>query len=94
MIVSCPTCRQRIPADDVNVQLAIAKCAACNVVFEFADQVGRDRAPIRDRGTVPMPKGIRVEELGSDLTISWRWWRWSALFLLFFCIIWDGFLVF
>ena len=26
--------------------------------------------------------------------MSWRWWTWAHLFLVFFCIAWDGFLVF
>src|SRR5512135_1107160 len=94
MEIGCPTCRQPIPAEEVNVQLAIAKCPACNVLFNFAEQVGGRRAAVRKRVAVPMPKGIQVEEFGPDLVISWRWWRWPILFLVFFCIAWDGFLVF
>ena len=39
---------------------------------------------------MPMPPGITVEPAGRDLTIHRSWFTWAALFLVFFCLIWDG----
>ncbi len=36
MHITCPSCRRVIPADDINVKSAIAKCTACHEIFSFA----------------------------------------------------------
>lgn len=53
---------------------------------------GRDA--LRERARVPMPRGIEVDDRGSDLRLSRRWFTPMALFLVFFCAAWDAFLVF
>jgi len=93
MSLYCRTCGEPIPAEDVNIDLAIAKCRACDAVFCFGHRIGREPAD-RKRAEVPMPKGIAVEQWGNDLTITRRWFSPVFVFLLFFCIAWDGFLVF
>ncbi len=94
MQLSCPDCGRAIPAADVNIGLALAKCSQCHNVFNFGKDLGARPitavAPMRD---VPLPAKFRVEELGQELTISWSWYQHGLWFLLFFCIFWDGFLV-
>jgi len=51
--------------------------------------VGGSYGPSTTRGAVPMPPGITVEAIGSDLTIHRSWFGWGAVFLVFFCLIWD-----
>lgn len=41
-----------------------------------------------------MPRGVVVHEMGSRLRVTWRWFSPAILFLVFFCVFWDGFLVF
>ena len=41
----------------------------------------------------PPPKGISVDAKDHYLFIKRRWFRWSFIFLTFFCLFWDGFLV-
>lgn len=96
MMLTCHSCSKPIPAADINIKLAIAKCGACDAVFSFADELGvdqRERA-IAERPVVPTPKGYTVENFGSELEISRRWFTPAILFLVFFCVLWDGFLVF
>ncbi len=92
----CKTCGEGIRAEDVNIDLAIAKCGACNAVFGFADQLDGDEPTRgrRKRGAVPLPAGVKVDELGPGLTLVRRWFSPVLFFLLFFCIAWDAFLVF
>lgn len=45
------------------------------------------------RAAVPMPPRFTVEQ-GASLKITWRWFGPQFLFLVFFCVFWDGFLVF
>jgi hypothetical protein len=89
MQLSCRGCSKPIPAEDVNIKLAIAKCSTCNAVFSFADSLGADaRQPaIAARPTVPTPKGYTVENWSNDLIISRRWFTAAVLFLVFFGVI-------
>jgi hypothetical protein len=43
---------------------------------------------------VPKPRGIKVDDDGYRLRIRRRWFGPQYIFLLFFCIAWDAFLVF
>jgi hypothetical protein len=93
--LDCPSCGRQIAAADIHLERTLAKCVACNTVFNFAHLVaapGVD-APLQ-RPRVPPPPRWQVDDWGSDLRIRWRWWTPVALFLLFFCVAWDSFLVF
>jgi len=50
--------------------------------------------PKVDVPEVPIPERFKVEHTANELVVSWRWWKAQFLFLLFFCIAWDGFLLF
>jgi hypothetical protein len=107
--IHCPQCRKKVPATAVNVERMVAKCDACDAVFDFSEQVERSRVPLDAAPTapVPLPPGIKVEredaavfgdyrnapKAGGKLVIQRRWFRWALLPLLGFCVFWDGFLV-
>jgi hypothetical protein len=112
MDIVCKRCRASIPAADVNLEHRMAKCRACNSVFDFSSQLGAaEPAPIgRRRAPVPMPVGLEIVEDGGGrredggyrdapggggkLVIARRWFSARLFFMVFFCIAWDGFLVF
>jgi hypothetical protein len=95
MQLSCPACGTDIRADDVSLENLVAKCASCDEVFGFDDRVDRPRkAKPKGSSPIPLPKGIRVREGVGGLRITRRWFTPGILFLLFFCVFWDGFLVF
>ncbi len=91
--LECPQCGRSIPSEDINVQAAIAKCSACGAVFGFADKVPGARAESR-KPVVDLPRRFSVAQDGADLVITRRWFSPSFVFLLFFCVFWDGFLAF
>jgi hypothetical protein len=91
MQLSCKTCGKAIPAQDVNIDKAIAKCQACHAVFSFMDQV--QSAPAGPRPPVPLPARMRIDNWGPELAITRSWYTHAVWFLLVFCIFWDGFLV-
>ena len=93
MKLSCPACGAAVPASDVNIQQAIAKCGRCNEVFRLDQTLAPAKQTAENRAEVPLPKKFKVDDLGTELTISWSWFSPSILFLLFFCVFWDGFLV-
>lgn len=67
MQIQCRSCRAKIQAEDVNLDRMLAKCRACNAIFDFSNQVDAPPTPSpakarRDRGEVPMPGKLKVEE--------------------------------
>jgi hypothetical protein len=93
MQVQCSTCRSKLPAEDVNIDTVLAKCRSCNSVFDFSDQVRLEKIPEtkvkRDRGDIPLPRQIRVDDRGRTLEITRRWARGPAFFFLFFSGFWN-----
>jgi hypothetical protein len=94
MKLTCKSCRLPIPPQDINLEMAIAKCPACGEVFSFLEQIGSESAA-KPTGRLPAPKPNRfiVEEFGSELTVSYRWFTPALFFMVFFCLFWDGFMV-
>lgn len=98
MNVFCPQCGEKIPADDMNIDSMAAKCGACHALFSIAAVMGDEGERARTERVVeknvPMPKTMRVDESGPGLRIIRRWYSPLFFFFVFFCIAWDGFLVF
>ena len=94
MKLACKSCRLPIPPQDINLEMAIAKCPGCGEVFSFLDQIGGEPAA-KPTGRLPAPKPQRfvVEEFGSELTVSFRWFTPALFFMVLFCLFWDGFMV-
>lgn len=96
MKLYCKECGSLIPADDMNISAMTAKCGKCNSVFSFSDQIGGASSfeeKSARRAPVPLPKGVEVDEQNGKLLISLKWFRWSNLFMTFFTIIWDCFMI-
>lgn len=107
--MTCTSCRAVVAADDVDLSTRLGKCRSCGSVFEIADQVvragARDAAPLAipagyevqglDDKIPASPLGYRDAQISEPpkLVIRFRWFRWVAVFLIFFCIAWDAFLV-
>lgn len=95
MNLHCKQCEKPIAAGDINLDRALAKCAACNAVFSFADQIeGDNDARKVDRAAVGLPENMRDESSGYKLRLVRRWFSPAIFILLIFCFLWDGFLVF
>lgn len=90
MQLHCKSCNKPIPAGDVNIGLGIARCLACNAVFNVADEIGR---PKKERPTVALPKRFQLDDRGPELVITRRWYTHAVWALVAFCAFWDGFLV-
>ncbi|MBI5548477.1 MAG: hypothetical protein HY901_31735 [Deltaproteobacteria bacterium] len=91
----CKRCSLNIHAEDVHADLGIAKCRACHAVMDLLSREPAGGPPERpaSRAEVAIPKRFKVEQQGSTLSIEWRWFTLAAIFLIFFCCFWDGFLV-
>lgn len=108
MKIDCNECGARIVAEDLNLQMQMAKCRACNAVFSFAGRVSSGASQVRARFRMPCPEGVEVHEVepnpgqpgyrdpamkSGTVTLVRRWFGPQFIFLAFFCMFWDGFLV-
>lgn len=93
MQLTCPQCNAAINGADINVQTSVAKCARCHEVFNFAAQVGATTGQY-SKPVAGLPRGFAVTQDLSDYVITRKWFSPKYFALLFFCIFWDGFLVF
>lgn len=102
--IVCTACGKRVPSRDVDLGSKLAKCE-CGEVFDITAQA-RGRP---DRRELVPPPGLTVEVEGVPLSeesyrtaggpggrrvLTRRWFAPRAIFLAFFCVAWDSFLVF
>lgn len=92
MKITCPDCYKEIPAADVDLKGKTAKCVHCNNVFSFShlfpDPDAKPRAPLGK------PKNFTIEHSPEGLTIVRRWFSPAVIFMSFFCLFWNTFMVF
>lgn len=109
-MLACPKCRAGIPASDVNLEALVGKCVACHHVFRIdpsalgsetsapAPSPGRPSSITLERGepSEVFQQAYRDSSARppATFTLRRRWFQAQHVFLLFFCIAWDSFLVF
>ena len=99
MQLHCQTCHSPLRAEDVRLDIAVAKCHVCDAVFDLSGRKdpGQPVVPARPklvRAKAAVPPRFHVEEQGTSTRISWRWFSAKHLMMLAFCVFWDGFLFF
>jgi hypothetical protein len=99
MQINCKNCGTRISSENINLSTMFAKCASCDSVFSFQETVkpnDNDDAFSRSKTfaePLPLPKRITLEKTGSQLIIKRRWFSLSNVFLTFFVVFWDTFMI-
>jgi hypothetical protein len=94
--LKCPNCNGPLEVPDDRERFYCQFCGSPVVRPEAAggEEAGRDFPSPRDPGVrVAIPDKLQIQDFGDELTISYRWFHWSVLFLIPFCIAWNAFLV-
>jgi len=87
---TCSRCRQKIPAEDVNIANDIAFCRACNLAHKLSELVhGTSLDANLDVTRPPQGTWYRNRGLGAVIGASHRSMG-AALGLLFFTLFWNG----
>ncbi|HEX6040903.1 MAG TPA: hypothetical protein VFZ20_22775, partial [Longimicrobium sp.] len=103
--VACPSCGTTLRTVDMSLDTMAARCPGCQSLVDLRGVVPNPAHaphatsvldPVSDAGAlpVPLPAGVHVEDRGRDLVIVRRWFSWVYIFLVFFCFVWDGMLIF
>lgn len=89
-------------SENINLDTCLAKCEYCHAITYFGDEMRPSHASaeeyhnrdwLEQKDKVERHARFQVEEWGNELTVRYSWFTWGVLFLLVFCVIWDGFLV-
>lgn len=97
--LKCISCGAPILGANVNMDSGLARCSHCGALFTITpDTQPTSSVPPVQRPTpepidVPMPKRYQVDNFGGTLTIRYRWWTPAILFLVFFAVLWNGFMI-
>jgi hypothetical protein len=86
--IVCESCGEPVAAADINMQLGMAKCVPCDSLFSIAMQVALAERPLP---IVGVPRSIRVDNFGTELRLSRRWFNSGAFGLLIFTLFLSGF---
>lgn len=85
-MLSCPSCGLAYTTEGIDPTLGVAHCEGCGTVSELVSRVRPEDKPV-----VPMPSSPRWHDEGPDaLCLTHRWMQGSALFILFFTVVWCG----
>lgn len=94
--LKCPSCNGPLEVPDDRERFF---CQFCGSPVVLAEALGRGESGRTPRTLDPsevrvaIPEHIHIQNLGDELTISYRWFRWGVLFLIPFCIAWNAFLI-
>lgn len=94
MRLQCGSCAAALAEKDVESARGLARCSFCGTLTDLGRRAepGSAAAAFRERAEVPLPKGFTVTR-GAGLVVVRRWFSPKFLFMLFFCLFWDGFLL-
>ncbi len=92
MEIHCKNCGSVVPAHNIDLNGRIAKCEKCNSVFSFRDEFSNVSS--MNRSEIRLPDRIKVNRNMSGLNIERSWFSPRIIFLTFFTVFWDGFMIF
>ncbi|QDU78843.1 hypothetical protein Pla110_05470 [Polystyrenella longa] len=93
--LTCTKCGAALQENDFNLDLGVARCSYCNAWTRLGEalSLNLESEATRIKKEVGAPDNYEINEYHGVLHITWKWFNWGILFLVFFCVIWDGFLV-
>ena len=86
--LKCGNCGAPLADGGLDAATGRAGCPHCGTIF------GIDEAPRAKRGLVPMPEKFVLGTEEGRRVISWRWFSPVHVFLVFFALTWNAFMVF
>lgn len=105
--LSCSHCGAALREADLDVRHGTATCRFCGALTPLPPESPSEPlpappapspAPVSQsavvRPKVPHPDSVACSVTAGGIQLTYRWFSPILFFLLFFCIAWDGFLIF
>ena len=68
--ISCPSCAQTVPADNLNIQTNMAKCSSCDGIFSFGKELEQFSYQESVSQEILQPEGVEINHFRDELDIS------------------------
>ena len=85
--VSCPSCSEAVPAENLNLQNSVAKCGSCHAIFSIEEEIAEIKVKGEMKQEIFRPEGIDLFYYKDDLEITMdghvNQWDIVGLFLFF-----------
>lgn len=91
--LKCPSCNGALRAEDLDEARGFAKCSYCRALVSLPASAAAAEG-FKPRREVPLPPRIALADTADGIEIRLRWFTPLFVFLAFFCITWNSFLVF
>ena len=91
--LKCPSCDAALRAEDLDEARGIARCSFCRALITLPASATA-ASGFKPRAEVALPPRVTLESTIEGVEIRRRWFAPMFLFLVFFCVAWDGFLIF
>lgn len=93
--MNCPTCKSRIPSENINISADIAQCAECGLVFKISENIGSNPKPKEEEidpnfDISNPPSGAWIKQEQGELIIGVSTRSPLAFFLVPFMLVWSG----
>ena len=93
--LKCPNCGSVLRSTDLDLEHGVVKCSYCHALSTLPSKMAPDSSNgFRERPEVPLPPKVTCVDNGYETVITRSWFSHAVWFLLFFCVIWNPFLVF
>ena len=93
--LECRNCGGKLSPDDISEKLNVVRCQHCQSIYTLTSKTAPSppAAELHEKPTVEMPRGFTVMQGERELEVTYRWFSPVHLFLLFFAVAWNAFLV-
>ena len=87
--LTCPSCGAKIKSSRRGQRTVCEYCGT----EHLASQSLVEETPF-ERPPIPLPARVTLKKYAQGLRITRRWFSWKVIPMAFFCLFWDGFLIF
>jgi hypothetical protein len=97
LTLTCPSCGARCSFPPGADHFTCEYCGNQHI-FNLPSRIDKSVTPRKEadlpRPWTPRPESVRFEKRSDSITLVRRWFSFKIIPLVFFCVVWDGFLCF
>lgn len=90
----CPSCGSPFRLEDYDPGKGVLSCSYCKALMTLGAPTDSQPKPPAQRAEVPLPPGVVLQKTRDGVELRRRWFRAHFVFLAFFCLVWNSFLLF